>query len=123
VIALQKFMSSFLRSQRGPVGGIDVELEGVYRQLRCCPLLPHRYAGTHFTHSENTEKGTDIPTAGSRATTHVDLSPKDVADTALEAEPAPDSSALEENTSQERLALVKGTYEYLIGLCYSLSAP
>ncbi|KAF8182560.1 hypothetical protein BJ912DRAFT_881843, partial [Pholiota molesta] len=89
VIALQKFMSSFLRSQRGPMGGIELELE---------------------------EKGTDTPAAGSQAASFDDLSPKDVVDTALGAEPAPDSSALEENTSQERLALVKGRYEYLIKL-------
>lgn len=30
VIALQRFMSSFLRSQRGPVGGIEVEVEGAH---------------------------------------------------------------------------------------------
>ncbi|KAF8196411.1 hypothetical protein BJ912DRAFT_110456 [Pholiota molesta] len=76
VVALQKFISSFLRSQRGPVGGIEVDLE---------------------------EKGTDVSISGSQATTH----PKDVVDTALEAAPATDSSALEENTSQELLGLVK----------------
>jgi hypothetical protein len=28
VTALQKFMLSFFRSQQGPVGGIEVEMEG-----------------------------------------------------------------------------------------------
>jgi hypothetical protein len=70
---------------------------------------------SYLTPSEP-EKGTDTPAAGSQAASFDDLSPKDVVDTALGAEPAPDSSALEENTSQERLALVKGTYEHLIKL-------
>jgi hypothetical protein len=40
VITLKKFMSSFLRSQRGPVGGIEVELKSVFDR---CSLLPHNY--------------------------------------------------------------------------------
>jgi hypothetical protein len=50
--------------------------------------------------------------AESQATSDDDLSPKE----ALGAEPAPDSSAFDRRMSQERLALVKGTYGYWIGL-------
>lgn len=35
IIALQKFMTSFLRSQRGPVGGIEVDVQGMYSSPRC----------------------------------------------------------------------------------------
>jgi hypothetical protein len=35
IIALQKFMTSFLHSQRGPVGGVEVDLNGAYESFWC----------------------------------------------------------------------------------------
>ncbi|KAF8196399.1 hypothetical protein BJ912DRAFT_1040032 [Pholiota molesta] len=74
--ALQKFMLSFLRSQQGPKGGIEVELE---------------------------EEGISMSETESEGTADDDLSPNDVTDVASEMELSPDRSAPEENASDEGL--------------------